>query len=417
MSQLALQEPSAEGEPSLSARREDKGPSFAQILFLSLGMPLLLLLAIEGLCRVLGAERWFEPAKTALELEMPAWMQQEDNTRLKNTRLTMSREDVEWFDMFEPAPGFRVRLLPNITRSVTNTFSRLQADKSKKYLIEANALGFRGPNVTQAKAPGTFRVLVFGDSSSFGWGVSQGDEYARVLESLLRAKYPGRQIEVLNFAIPGDSSEYGRLIFDEFASSYQPDYVIVGFGANDAKNVVVPHQAQVDRFRAAGSIQRTRAVLEASALFRTMQKALALLTKKTQAQNLKPAKTHAVPQKRYQENLSYMGEQSLKYGAKGVLLLSLCTPSSYAKSARRAAHHKRFAYLNGQKYLIKAIPALAGKKLAAAQVAQMEREFGDELKRNRYFYVTSDACHPNTLGQRLVGEKILQTMAAQRVLP
>src|SRR5262245_27130017 len=48
--------------------------------------------------------------------------------------------------------------------------------------VEVNSLGLRGPEVDRVKPPGVYRIGVFGDSATFGQGVSEEATYARVLE-------------------------------------------------------------------------------------------------------------------------------------------------------------------------------------------------------------------------------------------
>jgi hypothetical protein len=55
-----------------------------------------------------------------------------------------------------------------------------------------NQQGLRGPEVSQAKPPGTFRVLGLGDSFTFGTGVREQDTFLRRLEvDLDRSAPPG----------------------------------------------------------------------------------------------------------------------------------------------------------------------------------------------------------------------------------
>jgi hypothetical protein len=65
--------------------------------------------------------------------------------------------------------------------------------------FRTNSLGFRGPETTVQKPDGRFRIVVLGGSSAWGFG-STADERTIPgrLEALLRAKYPGRDIEVVN---------------------------------------------------------------------------------------------------------------------------------------------------------------------------------------------------------------------------
>ncbi|RIL11575.1 MAG: hypothetical protein DCC75_02045, partial [Proteobacteria bacterium] len=282
-------------------------------------------------------------------LEMPTWMLEEYNTAARTVKARVDLDALEWLNLFEQGEGFRVRLVPNIRKEVVNTFSRLRSDRSKRYLIESNDLGFRSGPLPPSKQPGTFRVAVFGDSSSFGWGVNQDDSLSSLLPRLLEKRYPGRKFEAVNFAIPGDSSEYGRLIFEKFAAQIDADLVIIGFGANDAKKVGASHQKQVDRFRTGMRTVQIEKLLQRSSLIRVLSR---LLRKEQNIEGAEKRATPAVRLNRYRENLKFMASRSIEYGAKNSLLLNLCTPGNYSKVARKIANNAGFLYFNGQSYLL-----------------------------------------------------------------
>jgi hypothetical protein len=65
------------------------------------------------------------------------------------------------------------------------------------------AHGFRGPDWSTARAPGTVRVALLGDSFVYGSGVEQADTLAEKLATTLRARHPERTFEVLNLGVPG----------------------------------------------------------------------------------------------------------------------------------------------------------------------------------------------------------------------
>ena len=70
--------------------------------------------------------------------------------------------------------------------------------------LETNSYGLRGPEVELSKPRGSYRIGIFGDSMTFGQGVTDDKTYARVLERKLREKLlpRGRTVEVLNFGVP-----------------------------------------------------------------------------------------------------------------------------------------------------------------------------------------------------------------------
>lgn len=123
--------------------------------------------------------------------------------------------------------------------------------------VTINSSGFRGPEVSLSKPDGTVRIVVLGDSVSFGHGVPDDAPYPRVLEELLN--HPGAEgrYEVLNLGVPGYSAfqEY----FDLGSSlNLEPDLVILQFNLND---VVEPY-VYWRRFGGAGEIPTMPEILD-----------------------------------------------------------------------------------------------------------------------------------------------------------
>lgn len=84
-----------------------------------------------------------------------------------------------------------------------------------------------------AKQPETFRILVLGDSVTFGHGSVAEHTYPRLLEDRLKAWRPDIDWQVWNAAVPGynTSQELAHLL--EVGPRFQPDLVVVGFFEND----------------------------------------------------------------------------------------------------------------------------------------------------------------------------------------
>ncbi|HEX5632294.1 MAG TPA: hypothetical protein VFX50_03665 [Gemmatimonadales bacterium] len=95
-----------------------------------------------------------------------------------------------------------------IVRDRTGMHGRPGA-RYRKFVL--NNHGFRGPDITEAPAPGVARVLVVGASETFGLGESPGKEYPRQLEDSLAARIAllrqlgVQRIEVVNAAMLGMS--------------------------------------------------------------------------------------------------------------------------------------------------------------------------------------------------------------------
>lgn len=95
-----------------------------------------------------------------------------------------------------------------------------------------NSLGIRGVDRTLAKAAGTFRIAVLGDSFAFGYGVKDEDTLPARLE--LALNQGATSIQVLNFGVTGSNTSHQIALLERYALQFQPDVVIVLLYLNDA---------------------------------------------------------------------------------------------------------------------------------------------------------------------------------------
>ena len=101
-----------------------------------------------------------------------------------------------------------------------------------------NALGFRDPrNYSLEKTPRTFRILVLGDSVTFGHGAPFETTYPYLLEQRLKAWRPDVNWEIWNLGVPGYNTAQELAYLEEVGPRYQPDLVVVGFFPNDFTGV------------------------------------------------------------------------------------------------------------------------------------------------------------------------------------
>ena len=340
---------------------------------------------------------------------MPQWVTTSDKSDSIKAHFADRPESLGWMKLFQPGRGFRVHLIPNVDERITNTFSLISADRERQYRLRSNSLGFRGPELEQKRTPGTFRILVFGDSSSFGWGVDDEDTYPEVLAQVLRARFPDTPIEVGNFAIPGDSTEFGRLIAEKIIPRFKPDFVIFGFGANDAHLTYTPHQVQIDRFREAGYWQDIRSFLEQSALVSSVT-ALANRKTLTPATPNRPM-TAAVSLSRYSANLAELLRFAKGHSVRQSMIVSLCSPGNYRQYAENVAALLGEGFFDGQEYLKSRLRDIKGGRLHPEILQEMKQLYPADLAKNDIFYITNDGCHPNKIGYRLIGERLAELIA------
>jgi lysophospholipase L1-like esterase len=119
-------------------------------------------------------------------------------------------------------------------------------------VVTINRQGFRTPPFSPKKAPGTYRIVVFGDSVTFGYKVTDRETYPRRLEQLLAAQMPAitnsdrRRIEVINVGVTGYTSWQGRVLYEKTVRHWAPDLVVIMFGYNDHHSAV---QSDAEKYR------------------------------------------------------------------------------------------------------------------------------------------------------------------------
>src|SRR5262245_12819816 len=106
-------------------------------------------------------------------------------------------------------------------------------DMKRTFPYRTNAHGLRDRD-RPAKRPGTKRVLVMGDSYTWGYAVAEEEAYPQVAERLLKER--GRpDVEVINGGVPDYNSRQERQLLAQLLPIYQPDAVFLGYVMNDAE--------------------------------------------------------------------------------------------------------------------------------------------------------------------------------------
>ena len=105
--------------------------------------------------------------------------------------------------------------------------------------VKVNSAGFRDRERSLTKPPGTFRIVVLGDSMIEALQVDFDETFTAILEQQLNAcgAFGGKKVEVLNLGVSGYGTAQQLLTFRHFGSKYSPDLVLVAFFAgNDVRN-------------------------------------------------------------------------------------------------------------------------------------------------------------------------------------
>ena len=125
-------------------------------------------------------------------------------------------------EVYSPDPKVYWRLKPN-----QDCYTKIGRKP-----VHINSHGTRGGEFQIPKPQKTVRILCLGDSVTFGWGLSEDETYAKILERQLQAEIKdGRKIEVINAGVNAWSYPQLSIYLREYGLRFEPDYVVLA-GAN-----------------------------------------------------------------------------------------------------------------------------------------------------------------------------------------
>lgn len=136
------------------------------------------------------------------------------------------------------------RLL-NVVHPVTQGFPTKASMLWTRKFVRLNSLGYRdGERVIQA-AVRTKRILLIGDSFTFGVGISNpADRFGDRLERALNGLSTRGGVEVLNAGVPDTHTEHHIQTLKRMLP-YRPDYVLLVYVFNDIEHVTRPRRSVV----------------------------------------------------------------------------------------------------------------------------------------------------------------------------
>lgn len=103
--------------------------------------------------------------------------------------------------------------------------------------VSTNSFGFRNAPISPLKS--SKRIMVLGDSRTFGWGVNESETYCSYLNTFLK------NTEVLNLGVPGYNILKGKDLLEKWYPFFKPDLVILAF--NGANTHLLDYLSDVDR--------------------------------------------------------------------------------------------------------------------------------------------------------------------------
>lgn len=184
---------------------------------------LVALLLAEGLVRLADALGLVSLAPTLADLPVPD---------LVEDQVDVDAAGGDETPLYVGDPVLHHRMTPNwsgfFPEEIVQEVGRSQVP------IRTNSLGLRSPEIAQAKAPDTYRILVLGDSVTFGWSLRGEDTYASQLASLLATLRPNQRVEVVNAGVSGYGTWQELRWLQETGLGLDPDVIVVQVHLNDA---------------------------------------------------------------------------------------------------------------------------------------------------------------------------------------
>ncbi len=260
------------------------------------------------------------------------------------------------------------------------------------------------------------RIVVLGDSVTFGYRIPVAHHrekpadfdaaekpYPLLLEESLRAKFPGREIEVLPLACPGYTSGQGLAWLQRDIAKLTPDIVVACFGWNDVRAAGLPDRATMPgagpQVFVRGLISRSQLLL---GIADSAQRRIAVPD-----DSAKPE-----PRSSEEEYTAHFLEMNRACAEKnvwlGILLPVYRDPNTAgidpaepnaASDPAEGERMKRYRSALHAKALVEKIPTLEIPELTESAWPASKALFGERI-------------HPNAAGHRLMAERLLPFLSA-----
>ena len=271
------------------------------------------------------------------------------------------------------------------------------AEAGRTFQVSTDVSGLRPPFHDGPKAPGAWRVLALGCSTTLGWGVDDAETYPARLEARGRAAgYDA--VEVINGGQMGYTTFQGRLWWPTVAA-YQPDVVLLGYVVQDARKAAYTDRSQAilqddARFLKDHVLWRSRAYLGLRALLGAVQ-IRAKERPQTDGAPDDDSGVYRVPVDEYEDNLAALVAEARGVGAAPVLFGYPLEHEGYTTAHRSAL--ARVAERTG------------------APLFDPQPQMSQEASR-RTLYFPEDRGHANADGNDLIAVWVLAFLEQERLL-
>jgi lysophospholipase L1-like esterase len=112
--------------------------------------------------------------------------------------------------------------------------------------VETDGLGNR--KIVAPEKSGSlreYRILLVGDSFTFGWGVEAQETFGALLQAGLNKALPDVRVRVVNAGVPAYGPENELETVKQLAGTIKPHLVVLGFTENDLENAAGGREYQI----------------------------------------------------------------------------------------------------------------------------------------------------------------------------
>ncbi len=340
-----------------------------------------------------------------IEIAIPAWLLDDDNFA-SGVQPGVKAADVIWLRHFTEARYIWTKLKPNVSVDAFNPYNEIELARGVSFHFSSNSDGFRGREFGP-KDSGTIRIVCVGDSSTFGWGVDDEYTYPRLLEARLE-RAGGPRVEVFNLGIPGFTTRHGLGVLRHYALELEADIFVFSFGANDPRMVLRP----VDEVLS-GDDGWLGAVRFTALRFRTYQ-----LLRRIAYDLYDPSERYdehaelvpSVTDVQYTENLNTMISIARAQGARPILL-AVCAMEAKVDQMRDVAVTAQIPMVDALTIFLERFDDLKAHRLYPEDIKHYENIYGlDAMEERWQLYVSTDGCHPNRAGMRLIADALAKAL-------
>jgi lysophospholipase L1-like esterase len=228
-------------------------------------------------------------------------------------------------------------------------------EKGEVFDVVINSRGFRGRDWQEQKAPGVFRVVTLGASSTFGFHDREDETYPHYLEQYLNEwlrqnPRPGvSSVEVINLGIPHLHSGEILSLYMAEARPLKPDLVTFYEGINDAsrtaEDAAERRKGAIRRFSPVASLYRyLRARLITVALFGHLISPLAGPFPAEAVQSHMAGRSE-----RFLENLAAIRDEARRQGSVFVAMNQMTQSETFPREKMRGfTYQAEIDYVRGE---------------------------------------------------------------------